>query len=110
MPPSAGVLCRTRRSSLSIPGSRISAEIISGPGWTTILKSPDAHNLKFGVYIERSAVNEVIGSWLFNGTFAFDRDPNNPTDTGYAFSNRASRQRWIATPRRTGCLRDMFAT
>jgi hypothetical protein len=44
------------------------------------------HNLKFGVYIERSAVNEVIGS-AFNGTFAFDRDPNNPTDTGYAFSN-----------------------
>lgn len=44
------------------------------------------HNLKFGVYIEKSAVNEVIGS-AFNGTFAFDRDPNNPTDTGYAFSN-----------------------
>jgi hypothetical protein len=44
------------------------------------------HNLKVGIYIEKSAVNETIGS-AFNGTFAFDRDPNNPTDTGYAFSN-----------------------
>src|SRR4029079_17087020 len=44
------------------------------------------HNLKFGIYLEKSAVNEANGS-AFNGTFAFDRDPNNPLDTGYAFSN-----------------------
>ena len=44
------------------------------------------HNLKFGVYLEKSAVNESNGT-SFNGTFAFDRDPNNPLDTGYAFSN-----------------------
>ena len=45
-----------------------------------------AHNMKFGVYLEHSAVNEANGSF-FNGTFAFDRDPNNPLDTGYAFAN-----------------------
>jgi hypothetical protein len=45
-----------------------------------------AHNMKFGGYYEHSAVNEANGTF-FNGTFAFDRDPNNPLDTGYAFSN-----------------------
>jgi hypothetical protein len=45
-----------------------------------------AHRLKLGVYLEQSAVNEANGS-SFNGTFGFDRDPNNPLDTGYAFSN-----------------------
>jgi hypothetical protein len=44
------------------------------------------HSLKFGVYYEHSAVNEANGT-AFNGTFAFDRDPNNPLDTRYAFSN-----------------------
>ncbi len=44
------------------------------------------HNLKFGVYFEHSAVNEANGTF-FNGTFAFDRDPLNPLDTGYAYSN-----------------------
>ena len=45
-----------------------------------------AHNMKYGVYFEHSAVNEANGT-SFNGTFAFDRDPNNPLDTGYAFAN-----------------------
>ena len=44
------------------------------------------HNLKFGVYVEHSAVNEANGTF-FNGTFTFDRDPNNPLDTRYAFAN-----------------------
>jgi hypothetical protein len=44
------------------------------------------HSLKFGVFAEHSAVNEANGV-PFNGTFAFDRDPNNPLDTGYAFAN-----------------------
>src|SRR5262249_7319967 len=44
------------------------------------------HNFKFGIYVEHSAVNEQDGT-AFNGTLAFDRDPNNPTDTGCAFSN-----------------------
>jgi len=44
------------------------------------------HNMKFGIYVEHSAVNEANGT-AFNGTFAFDRDPNNPLDTGYAFAN-----------------------
>ena len=50
------------------------------------------HNLKFGVYVEHSAVNEANGTF-FNGTFTFDRDPNNPLDTRYAFANAAHRQR-----------------
>ena len=45
-----------------------------------------AHNFKLGIYVENSAVNEINGT-SFNGTFAFDRDPNNPLDTGYAFAN-----------------------
>jgi hypothetical protein len=45
-----------------------------------------SHNLKFGIYVEHSSKNSQLGT-SFNGTFAFDRDPNNPLDTGYAFSN-----------------------
>jgi hypothetical protein len=45
-----------------------------------------AHNMKFGVYFEHSAVNEANGT-SFNGTFAFNSDANNPLDTGYAFAN-----------------------
>src|SRR5262249_39017988 len=44
------------------------------------------HHFKLGVYVEHSAVNQQNGT-SFNGTFAFDRDPNNPLDTGYAFAN-----------------------
>jgi len=44
------------------------------------------HHLKFGIYVEHSAVNQQNGT-AFNGTFAFDRDPLNPLDSGYAFSN-----------------------
>jgi hypothetical protein len=44
------------------------------------------HNLKFGVYIERTTRNAARGS-SFNGTFNFNRDVNNPLDTNYAYSN-----------------------
>ena len=39
-----------------------------------------------GIFVDRSAKNIQL-STFFNGTYAFDRDPNNPFDTGYAFSN-----------------------
>jgi Carboxypeptidase regulatory-like domain len=45
-----------------------------------------AHNMKFGVYVDHAAKNSQL-STFFNGTFAFDRDANNPLDTGYAFAN-----------------------
>jgi hypothetical protein len=45
-----------------------------------------AHNLKFGFLLDQSRKNFQLAS-SFNGTFAFDRDANNPLDTGYAFSN-----------------------
>ena len=45
-----------------------------------------AHNMKFGIYFEHSAVNEANGV-PFNGTFSFNTDANNPQDTGYAFAN-----------------------
>lgn len=45
-----------------------------------------SHNWKLGIYVDRSAKNFQLAS-SFNGTFAFDRDANNPLDTGYAFSN-----------------------
>jgi hypothetical protein len=44
------------------------------------------HHVKLGIFVEQSAVNETNGTF-FNGTFTFDRDPNNPLDTGYAFAN-----------------------
>jgi hypothetical protein len=44
------------------------------------------HNLKFGFYLERTTRNAQRGS-SFNGTFNFNRDPNNPLDTNYAYSN-----------------------
>src|SRR5262249_41637212 len=45
-----------------------------------------SHNWKIGIYLDRSAKNAALAT-SFNGTFAFDRDANNPLDTGYAFSN-----------------------
>jgi len=45
-----------------------------------------AHNMKFGVYIERTTRNAQRGS-SFNGTFNFNRDVNNPLDSNYAYSN-----------------------
>jgi hypothetical protein len=44
------------------------------------------HNMKFGVYIEKTTRNAARGS-SFNGTFNFNRDTNNPFDTNYAYSN-----------------------
>ncbi|WP_263352904.1 TonB-dependent receptor [Acidicapsa acidisoli] len=44
------------------------------------------HNMKFGAYIEYSAVNES-NSTSFNGTFSFNTDANNPLDSGYTFAN-----------------------
>ncbi|HYK90550.1 MAG TPA: TonB-dependent receptor [Acidobacteriota bacterium] len=44
------------------------------------------HTLKLGVYIERMRKDEVGGPNT-RGSFAFDRDTNNPLDTNYAFSN-----------------------
>jgi hypothetical protein len=44
------------------------------------------HNVKLGVYIEKTTRNAQRGS-AFNGTFNFNRDTNNPLDTNYAYSN-----------------------
>ena len=44
------------------------------------------HRLKFGVFVDQSRKNSQLGT-SFNGTIAFDRDVNNPLDTGYAFAN-----------------------
>ncbi len=44
------------------------------------------HNMKFGIYIERTTRNAQRGS-AFNGTFNFNRDVNNPYETNYAYSN-----------------------
>ncbi len=44
------------------------------------------HNIKVGVYVERTTRNAARGS-AFNGTFNFNRDVNNPFDTNYAYSN-----------------------
>jgi hypothetical protein len=48
--------------------------------------SRGAHHFKLGAFADLSRKNSQLGT-AFNGTFAFDRDANNPLDTGYAFSN-----------------------
>ncbi len=45
-----------------------------------------AHNMKFGVYIERTSRN-ASRSTAFNGTFNFGRNVNNPLDANYAYAN-----------------------
>jgi hypothetical protein len=45
-----------------------------------------AHNIKTGIYVERTTRNAARGS-AFNGTFNFNRDINNPFDTNFAYSN-----------------------
>ena len=45
-----------------------------------------AHTLKFGVYFEPTSRNARFQS-TFNGQFDFQRNPNNPLDTGWAWSN-----------------------
>ncbi len=44
------------------------------------------HNMKFGIYVERTTRNAARGS-AFNGTFNFNRDVNNPLESNYAYSN-----------------------
>ena len=44
------------------------------------------HNIKFGIYVEKTTRNAARGS-AFNGTFNFNRDTNNPLETNYAYSN-----------------------
>ena len=55
--------------------------------WSNNLsKIYSGHNVKAGIYVERTTRNAARGS-AFNGTFNFNRDVNNPFDTNYAYSN-----------------------
>ncbi|MDZ7639303.1 MAG: hypothetical protein U5J83_13800 [Bryobacterales bacterium] len=49
-------------------------------------KIAGSHNMKFGVYLERTTRNAQRSS-AFNGTINFNRDVNNPQETNYAYSN-----------------------
>jgi len=44
------------------------------------------HNMKAGFYLEYTTRN-AARSAAFNGTFSFDRNPNNPLDTNHPFAN-----------------------
>jgi hypothetical protein len=44
------------------------------------------HNVKAGFYLEYTTRNAARAS-AFNGTFNFDRNPNNPLDTNHPFAN-----------------------
>ncbi len=46
-----------------------------------------SHSLKFGFYYERNWASEGPRANNFSGSFDFGRDPNNPLDTNWAFSN-----------------------
>ncbi len=50
-----------------------------------------AHSLKFGFYYERNWASEGPRANNFSGSFDFSRDPNNPLDTNWAFSNATDR-------------------
>jgi hypothetical protein len=46
------------------------------------------HSLKFGAYLEHTTRN-AARSTVFNGTYNFDRDANNPYDSNYSYANAA---------------------
>src|SRR4051812_10830132 len=48
--------------------------------------SRGSQHFKLGVFVDQSRKNSQLGT-SFNGVIAFDRDANNPLDTGYAFLN-----------------------
>jgi hypothetical protein len=52
----------------------------------SISKTWGGHNSKAGIYVDRFSTNRKLYA-LFNGAFAFDRNVNNPLDSGYAYSN-----------------------
>ncbi len=45
-----------------------------------------SHSMKFGAFWEHTTRN-AARSTVFNGTYNFDRDANNPLDTNYAYAN-----------------------
>jgi len=47
-----------------------------------------SHTTKLGVYADGAPVTQR-GTSVFNGSFSFGRDVNNPLETGYAYSNAA---------------------
>ena len=44
------------------------------------------HNLKAGIYVERTGKFQV-GGGNYRGAFSFSRDTNNPQDTGHSYAN-----------------------
>ncbi|MFN7925893.1 MAG: TonB-dependent receptor [Bryobacteraceae bacterium] len=52
----------------------------------SVTKVQGAHNLKGGIYLDRTQRFAKRAS-VFNGSFDFGRDPNNPLDTNWAYSN-----------------------
>jgi hypothetical protein len=46
-----------------------------------------SHSFKFGVYYERNWSSEGPRAPSFSGSFDFSRDPNNPGDSNWAYSN-----------------------
>ncbi|MBI4873402.1 MAG: carboxypeptidase regulatory-like domain-containing protein [Acidobacteria bacterium] len=52
----------------------------------SLAKTWGGHNSKAGIYADRLSTNRKLYA-LFNGAFAFDRNVNNPLDTGYAYTN-----------------------
>jgi outer membrane receptor protein involved in Fe transport len=52
----------------------------------SLAKSWNGHTSKLGLYVDRFSTNRKIYG-VFNGSFTFDRNVNNPLDTNYAYSN-----------------------
>jgi hypothetical protein len=46
-----------------------------------------SHTLKFGIYNEINWATDGPNASCFSGCFNYDRDVNNPSDTGWAYSN-----------------------
>lgn len=52
----------------------------------SLAKTWGPHLLKTGIYVDRFSTNRKLYG-VFNGSFSFDRNVNNPLDTGYAYTN-----------------------
>ncbi len=52
----------------------------------SVSKTWSGHTTKAGIYVDRFTSNRKLYG-VFNGSLAFDRNVNNPLDSGYAYSN-----------------------
>ena len=80
--PSAANVTFDRRMPIDAGDQRF--DLVNNLSWVQ-----GSHSFKFGIYFERNWSSEGPRAPSFSGRFDFGRDPNNPLDTNWAYSNAA---------------------